>query len=224
MTGMRSNIRLNWQYFWRRNRKAAVLLLAAAALLIAAAVGGIWWFFFRSSGESGVLEEAFGVPVITEWVPEDSPGRPGTLRTVKYIVIHETGNTAQGANAQRHSAYLLTGGEGETSWHYTVDDHEIYHHIPDNEVAWHAGDKETEDGGNMCGIGIELCVNEDGNFESTFENAARLTARLLQLHQLELSAVRQHNDFNGKNCPQTIRENGRWQEFLGRVSYYLELE
>ena len=58
----------------------------------------------------------------------------------------------------------------------------------------------------MCGIGIELCVNEDGNFESTFENAARLTARLLQLHQLELSAVRQHNDYNGKNCP---RRSGR---------------
>ncbi len=76
----------------------------------------------------------------------------------------------------------------------------------------------------MCGIGIELCVNEDGNFESTFENAARLTARLLQLHQLELSAVRQHNDLQRKELSQTIRENGRWQEFLGRVSYYLELE
>lgn len=121
----------------------------------------------------------------------------------------------RGPNAQRHSAFLLSGGEGETSWHYTVDDHEIYHHIPDNEVAWHAGDKEKEDGGNLCGIGVELCVNEDGNFESTFENGARLTARLLQIHHLELSAVKQHGDFIEKNCPQTIRDNGRWAGIFG---------
>ena len=222
MSKRQSNIRLNWQYFWRRNRRGALLLILAAVLVIGLAATAVWRLFFRSAGDSGVLTKAFGVPVITEWIPENTPGRPGIQRTVKYVVIHETGNPSEGANAQRHSAFLLSGGEGETSWHYTVDDHEIYHHIPDNEVAWHAGDKEKEDGGNLCGIGVELCVNEDGNFESTFENGARLTARLLQIHHLELSAVKQHGDFIEKNCPQTIRDNGRWQEFLGRVSYYLE--
>lgn len=79
----------------------------------------------------------------------------------------------------------------------------------------HAGDKEKEDGGNLCGIGVELCVNEDGNFESTFENGARLTARLLQIHHLELSAVKQHGDFIEKNCPQTIRDTADGRNFWG---------
>ena len=225
-TGTRIRLRekhgISFWLFRNRKRRGLFAGILAAVLVIGLAATAVWRLFFRSAGDSGVLTEAFGVPVITEWIPENTPGRPGIQRTVKYVVIHETGNPSEGANAQRHSAFLLSGGEGETSWHYTVDDHEIYHHIPDNEVAWHAGDKEKEDGGNLCGIGVELCVNEDGNFESTFENGARLTARLLQIHHLELSAVKQHGDFIEKNCPQTIRDNGRWQEFLGRVSYYLE--
>ena len=135
MSKRQSNIRLNWQYFWRRNRRGALLLILAAVLVIGLAATAVWRLFFRSAGDSGVLTEAFSVPVITEWIPENTPGRPGIQRTVKYVVIHETGNPSEGANAQRHSAFLLSGGEGETSWHYTVDDHEIYHHIPDNEVA-----------------------------------------------------------------------------------------
>ena len=110
MTGMRSNIRLNWQYFWRRNRKAAVLLLVAAALLIPRRRQGNMVVFSRSSGGAGRAGGGVWRTGDHQWVPEDSPGRPGTLRTVKYIVIHETGNIAPGANAQRHSAYLLTGG------------------------------------------------------------------------------------------------------------------
>lgn len=168
------------------------------------------------------VEEIGGIPLYTQLIPEDSGGRPGIPRKIKYIVIHETGNSSPGADARAHSAYLMDGGDGTTSWHYTVDDTQIYHHVPDNEVAWHAGDKTREDGGNLNGIGVELCINQDGNFEQTFQNGARLTAYLLKEYQLPLKNVKQHNDFNGKNCPQTIRENDRWQEFLDAVKAYLE--
>lgn len=117
---------------------------------------------------------------------------------------------------------MLNGGEGTTSWHYTVDDHEIYHHIPDSEVSWNAGDRRQEPGGNMNGISIELCVNQDGDFEKTFDNGARLTAYLMKAYDLKLDDVQQHNYFNGKNCPQTIRESGRWQEFLELAESYLK--
>ena len=137
-------------------------------------------------------------------------------------MIHETGNPSEGADAKAHSDYLLNGGEGTTSWHYTVDDHEIYHHIPDSEVSWNAGDRRQEPGGNMNGISIELCVNKDGDFEKTFDNGARLTAYLLKAYDLKMDAVKQHNDFNGKNCPQTIRESGRWQAFLKLTESYLK--
>ena len=52
--------------------------------------------------------------------------------------------------------------------------------LPDQEVGWHAGDKMTENGGNMTGIGIELCVNEGNDFDKTMENAAALCAELMK--------------------------------------------
>lgn len=165
-------------------------------------------------------DKVLGVPVHTALIASGSKGRPGIKRQIKYIVIHETANTAAGADAKQHADFLLQGGEGYTSWHYTVDDHEIYHHVPDNEVAWHAGDRRTDGGGNMCGIGVELCVNQDGNFEKTFHNAAKLTAYLLKTYGLSINDVKQHADFMDKDCPKTIRDNGRWDEFLKLVKHY----
>lgn len=152
--------------------------------------------------------------------------RPGEVRIKKYITIHETGNTSRGAGAKAHSEYLKNLAIANTeykSWHYTVDDHEIYHHIPDNEIAWHAGDGRKEGGGNMSSIAMEVCVNSDGDFNKAMDNAAWLTAKLLKENNLPLSAVKQHHDFapNGKNCPQTIRDKGLWGSFLNKVNNYL---
>ena len=38
-----------------------------------------------------------------------------------------------------HAKYVSNGGGG-TSWHYTASSDGIYHHIPDTENAYHAGD------------------------------------------------------------------------------------
>lgn len=153
--------------------------------------------------------------------------RPGEVHSKKWIVIHETGNSSKGADAHNHSVYLKNLAAANTtyvSWHYTVDDHEIYHHIPDNEIAWHAGDGRNSDGGNVSGIAMEICVNSDGDFNKAMDNAAWLTAKLLKENNLPLSAVKQHHDFapNGKNCPQTIRDKGLWNTFLNKVNNYLK--
>lgn len=181
----------------------------------------ICMYIFRDKHIEGVFPTQIdNIPVHTVLLDENLDNRPSIKRQIKYIVIHETANFNSGANARSHSDFLIKGGNGDTAWHYTVDDTEIYHHIPDDEVAWHAGDKLKENGGNLCGVGIELCVNPDGDFESTFDNAAKLTAYLLKSYRLKISAVKQHGDFVSKNCPQTIRKNNRWQEFLNRVSSY----
>ncbi len=163
-----------------------------------------------------MVDSIDGIPLYTVFMPEDSPGRPGVLRTVKSITIHETANTGVGADAEAHSDYLNTTSD-EVSWHYTVDDHQIYQHLPDNEEAWHSGDRE----GNHSSIGIELCVNADGNFDQTMENAAKLTAFLLKEYDLTIDDVKQHYDFNGKDCPLTIRQEDRWDEFLSMVQQNL---
>lgn len=166
------------------------------------------------------------VNIIEDIIPQKGGKvRPGDVRQKKWIVIHETGNSSKGADAKNHSIYLKNLAKANTtyvSWHYTVDDHEIYHHIPDNEIAYHASDGRVEGGGNMASIGIEICVNSDGNFDKARDNAAWLTAKLLKENNLTISAVKQHHDFapDGKNCPQTIRDKGLWNNFLQAVQKY----
>ena len=166
------------------------------------------------------------MPVHTVFIPETLPGRPGIKREVKFIVIHETGNPSEGADAKAHSDYLLNGGEGTTSWHYTVDDHEIYHHIPDSEVSWNAGDRRQEPGGNMNGIGIEMCVNEGGNYEQTLINTEKLCAQLCLAYNLNPDkALKKHQDFMEKVCPARLINEGRWDEFCAAVKQkYTELK
>lgn len=201
----------------RRRKLRPALLLLIAALLLALVFG------IRACArkQDRYVSFAYGVPIHTVLIPEGSASRPGETRTIRYVVIHETGNTARGSNAAAHSNYLLHNNTSTTSWHYTVDDHEIYHHIPDDEIAWHASDMRKTPGGNMNGIGVELCVNEDGDFEKTFDNAARLTAHLLSEYDLSLDAIRQHADFTQKNCPERIRNEGRMEEFRALVARYL---
>ena len=145
---------------------------------------------------------------------KNRPGRDTNPDT--YITIHETGNTAKGADAAAHGAYLdsAAGEDALVSWHYTVDDHAIVQHLPDYETAYHAGD--GKDGpGNATSIGIEICVDAGGDFEQARANAAALVRLLMERHDIPLERVVQHNRWNGKDCPKTIRATaGAWEAFL----------
>ena len=142
------------------------------------------------------------------------PGRDTNPDT--YITIHETGNAAKGADAVAHAAYLdsAAGEDDLVSWHYTVDDHAIVQHLPDYETAYHAGD--GKDGpGNTTSIGIEICVNAGGDFAQAQANAASLVRLLMEEHGIPIDRVVQHNHWNGKDCPKTIRATtGGWEAFL----------
>lgn len=130
----------------------------------------------------------------------------------KYIVIHETANTRAGANANAHARLQASGNSRAASWHYTVDDKEIVQSFDDNKQCWHAGNRYY----NENSIGIEICVNEDGNFKKAVENAAALTRHLMRKYKIPESRVIQHNAASGKNCPANLR-NGKkgvtWTDF-----------
>ncbi len=92
--------------------------------------------------------DIYGVPLKEMIVPTGNENiRPGYAMKPKYITIHETDNYSVGANARNHAQYLYSQATGTTdrsaSWHFTVDDKEIYQHLPLNENAWHAGDGVT---------------------------------------------------------------------------------
>ena len=155
----------------------------------------------------------------TKLIPINTAARSGYVLKPKYITIHNTANTDVGANAERHAIYMQGSGKNSTaSYHYVVDDTEIYRLLPDNEVAWHAGDGEYGTG-NRQSLAIEICENVDGNLLKATNNAVELTAYLMKLYNIPLSNVVQHNHWSGKNCPNRIRkgEPYNWQTFLNKV-------
>ncbi|EHO34954.1 hypothetical protein HMPREF0995_01009 [Lachnospiraceae bacterium 7_1_58FAA] len=157
-----------------------------------------------------------GIAIQTYLIDQEADNRPGGSNPCKYITIHETGNAAKGADAAAHGAYLdsAAGEDALVSWHYTVDDHAIVQHLPDYETAYHAGDGKAGPG-NTTSIGIEICVNAGGDFEAAKANAAALVRLLMEEHGISIDRVVQHNHWNGKDCPKTIRATaGAWEAFL----------
>lgn len=201
--------------------QAAVMLLGCFILLdgIVQAVG----LLVQPSYLDAATTEIDGIPLYTDFLEKDWRGRTGERHRIKWLVIHETGNPAAGADAAMHNRYLHSEEQKDVplSWHYTVDDHQIYHHLPDSERGYHASDTEVRGGGNDCGIGIEICVNADGNYEQAVDNTAHLAAELLNRYNLSISDVKQHGDFTSKNCPEHLREGDNYEQFLMKIKKYM---
>ncbi len=143
--------------------------------------------------------------------------RPGSRNTCEYITVHETANVNRGANAKNHAKYLKTIN-GQTSWHYTVDDKAIYRHIPDCEKSYHTSDKDA----NERSIAVEICVNSDGDFEKACDLAAELIRGLLREHGIPIRNIKRHYDWTGKDCPSRLMKNG-WEAFLKKCEIEEEL-
>lgn len=169
--------------------------------------------------------DIYGVPLKEMIVPTGNENiRPGYAMKPKYITIHETDNYSVGANARNHAQYLYSQATGTTdrsaSWHFTVDDKEIYQHLPLNENGWHAGDG-SEGTGNRESIAIEIAVNQDGDYNKAVENARKLAAYLMGELNIPLENVKKHQFWSGKNCPAIMIRNNAWEPFLqGTKAYY----
>src|SRR5699024_3878652 len=95
-----------------------------------------------------------------------------------HIVIHETANTGKGANAKAHANLQANGNSRQASWHYTCGSDGIYQSFSDNAQCWHAGSTFY----NKNSIGIEICVNSDGNYKKAVNNAIELVKYLMKKH------------------------------------------
>ncbi|HYO49351.1 MAG TPA: N-acetylmuramoyl-L-alanine amidase [Chloroflexia bacterium] len=154
----------------------------------------------------------------TSIIPASNANRPG-IKLIggkpEFLTIHETANTKPGANAEMHRKFVHQGGgEAGVSFHYVVDEKESIQLLPDDEVAWHAGDGRNGAGNNRS-VAIEICVNKDGNFLMALANTVLLVVRLMSEFSIPLSKVVQHNHWSGKDCPHKLRLNqlAAWMEF-----------
>jgi len=170
---------------------------------------------------------------LSKMLPISDGIRPGILKpahpegittynpeNVYWVVVHETANTSPGAGALSHANYLWNAAQAGTvlnvSWHYTMDDTYTYQHVPENEIAYHAGDGSSLPGtstigiggGNRNGIGIEMSVAQDEDMFLTFQRTAKLASDILVRYNLPRSQIKFHQDFSGKWCPQGMLRGG----------------
>lgn len=137
----------------------------------------------------------------------DRKGQP-----IKYIVIHDTGNPNKGADAEAH--YKLFDRENRgASAHYFVDDKQILRVVRDIEKSWHCGDGHGKYGiTNENSIGIEMCINSDGDFNITYKNTLDLVKHLMIKYNIPIDKVVRHYDASRKSCPNSWSENN-WKEW-----------
>lgn len=138
----------------------------------------------------------------------------------EYIVIHETANTAVGANARNHYLYWNREPNANASTHFVVDNREIYQMLELNQGAFHVGDnKGHSDITNFNSIGIEIAVNQDGNFYQARENAIQLTINIMKYLNMNISQLKRHYDASGKNCPTNmLLDDSLWTDFVMQVA------
>ena len=128
---------------------------------------------------------------------------PNTKITPTSITIHNTGNI--GAPAKNNHNYMKNcnkNGDRIASWHFTVDDKEIYQAQSTNYKCYHAGNAT----GNATSIGIEICMfNDKERQRKTYENAIALVKILMAYHGFNINQVKQHYNWTKKDCPTWLR-------------------
>jgi N-acetylmuramoyl-L-alanine amidase len=129
----------------------------------------------------------------------------------KRITVHTTRNLEKGADAESHARFLKGIDISKKCWHVTVDDKEAIQHIPFNLCAWSCGD--GEDGtGNRTSIQVEICENEDGDFQKAVANAQKKIRDWMKEFNIPLSEVHPHKKWSGKDCPHVLLPV--WDKFL----------
>jgi len=162
------------------------------------------------------------------------------------IILHYVGIPSQRAQVTwNYFERDCPRNKHHSSAHYIIDlNGDIYHAVPDNEVAFHCGTSKvdpasgriytdwarlkfghfvsdpTKNSPNNCTIGIELCINASGNFTTdTLKAAVGLVARLIKENNLTTEDIGHHNKVVGwKDCPLPwVKEPELVEEFKDQV-------
>ncbi len=132
--------------------------------------------------------------------------------SIKYIVIHDTGNESKGANANAHFLYF-NSGDKQSSAHYFVDDTQILRIIKDEDKSWAVGDGRGKYGiTNANSLSIEMCINSDGDFSKTYIKTLNLTKYLMEKYKISIDNVVRHYDASLKSCPH-IWDKNNWEKW-----------
>lgn len=143
-----------------------------------------------------------------------------SLNSIKYIVIHYTGN--KGDTAKGNATYFATSNTRQAGAHFFVDKSgEIYKSVNMNRIAWAVGGKYSTSNGagsyygkctNSNSVSIELCdCITDTNWEQKV--ATKNLVKYIQKYCPNAKTIIRHWDVNGKSCPAPMigKKNEKWK-------------
>ncbi len=153
--------------------------------------------------------------------------RANRTSSIQYIVIHDTGNKSKGADSDAHFNYF-NGGNRSSSADFFVDDKKVLQ-VNDytRYYTYQVGDGKGKYGiTNQNSIGIEICVNQDGDFDKAYQNAVLLTKKLMADLSIPASRVVRHFDASRKNCPASMQASNwqLWHKFLKQITEETKME
>lgn len=144
-------------------------------------------------------------------ITSNNKGKKGANHP-RFIVIHDTGNSNTGSDADNHARWLENTPNTGRSAHLFVDDKQIVQVIEYDTPAWHTGKlyvskPQVPECTNFNSIGIEFCINADGNLEKTLFNTVQIITHLMLQFNIPLGNVITHQMSSGKACPGTFIKN-----------------
>ncbi len=168
------------------------------------------------------------VPIKTAIANKKNYGGTRSLKNIKYLVIHYTGN--DGDRDESNGRYFQNNIVGASA-HFFVDGDSITQSVPDDHVAWSVGGNKYPGtkGGKWYGkctnnnsISIELCDEQkNGRYdfsEATLKNAVDLTRMLMKKYNIPVENVIRHYDVVGKICPAPfVNDEAAWKAFKARL-------
>lgn len=144
---------------------------------------------------------------------------PNQSITPTEIAIHNTGDWE--VPAKNYHAALKRFNKENPSWqasyHFVVDDKEIYQMVDTHKKAWHIGNY------NSRAVGIEICMFKDEAKQKLAEdNAIALVLELMNMLNItNVNKVRPHSDYMVKHCPEVILDrDGSLAKFRTRIKNF----
>lgn len=163
----------------------------------------------------------------TQTAHKSNYGSTRSESSIKYIVIHYTGNN--GDTAANNCTYFQ-GANRKASAHYFVDGGTyVYNSVPVKCAAWSVGGFYSRSNGagtcyqkctNANSLSIEMCNCVKSVPDKVFDQTVELTRFLMDKYNVPPSRVIRHWDVNGKDCPARWvgKNNSGWEKFKKAIA------
>lgn len=152
-----------------------------------------------------------------------SYGGTRNLSSIKYIVLHYTGNN--GDTAMNNAKFFSSGNTRSAGAHFFCDQEgKVVQSIPLKYIAWSVGDYRNGKGAyygkctNSNSVSIEMCDQLYKDASASQINAVRTLIKYIKSLCPNVIDVIRHHDVTTKRCPARYINNEKWRKLKSAVT------